>query len=127
MTLHTSRRQFLQLSGAVLLTAALPTAFGKTLVPRSSEFFVATPATSTAPIPSKAAALYRNAFVLDCNTLASIGFQVDSAASFQALRDSGLSALKSTLGGEPEHLNKPSPISRRPKRSSNDIRICSSR
>ena len=99
MSPHTSRRQFLQLSGAMLLTAALPAAFGKTSVPRSQKFFVATPVPSPASIPSKSAALYRNAFVLDCNTLASIGFQVDSAASFQALRDSGLSALKSTLGG----------------------------
>lgn len=99
MNPHTSRRQFLQLSGAVLLTAALPAALGKTSQPKSSKFFVATPATSTARIASKAAELYSNAFVLDCNTLASIGFQVDSAASFQALRDSGLSALKSTLGG----------------------------
>jgi membrane dipeptidase len=43
--------------------------------------------------------VYRNAFVLDCNTLASIGYEFDDAASFQALRDSGVDALKSTLGG----------------------------
>ncbi|MGH8232832.1 MAG: dipeptidase [Rhodanobacteraceae bacterium] len=42
--------------------------------------------------------LYRNAFVLDCNALASIGLEFDNAASFRALRDSGVTALKSTLG-----------------------------
>jgi len=43
--------------------------------------------------------IYRNAFVLDCNTLASIGNEFGDAASVQALRDSGINALKSTLGG----------------------------
>ncbi|HET7162019.1 MAG TPA: membrane dipeptidase [Rhodanobacteraceae bacterium] len=46
--------------------------------------------------------LYRNAFVLDCNTLASIGLLAKDdnlADELQAIRDSGLSALKSTLGG----------------------------
>ena len=43
--------------------------------------------------------LYRNAFVLDCNALESIGFQFDDASRFQALVDSGVTALKSTLGG----------------------------
>ena len=43
--------------------------------------------------------LYRNAFVLDCNALESIGFQFDDAARSQALADSGVTALKTTLGG----------------------------
>jgi membrane dipeptidase len=46
--------------------------------------------------------LYRNAFVLDCNTLASIGLLAKDgnlASELQAIRDSGLGALKSTLGG----------------------------
>ena len=43
--------------------------------------------------------LYRNAFVLDCNALESIGFQFDDASLFQALADSGVTALKTTLGG----------------------------
>jgi len=47
----------------------------------------------------KSAGTYRNAFVLDCNTLASIGNEFGDAASVQALRDSGIHALKSTLGG----------------------------
>jgi membrane dipeptidase len=45
------------------------------------------------------AELYREAFVLDCNALESIGAQFDEAARLQALRDSGVSALKTTLGG----------------------------
>jgi membrane dipeptidase len=43
--------------------------------------------------------LYREAFVLDCNALESIGAQFNDAGRFQALRDSGISALKTTLGG----------------------------
>ena len=45
------------------------------------------------------AELYREAFVLDCNALESIGTQFDDAARLQALRDSGISAIKTTLGG----------------------------
>ena len=43
--------------------------------------------------------LYRNAFVLDCNALESIGFQFDDASRFEALAGSGVTALKTTLGG----------------------------
>jgi membrane dipeptidase len=43
--------------------------------------------------------LYREAFVLDCNALESIGTQFDEAARLQDLRDSGVSAIKTTLGG----------------------------
>ena len=43
--------------------------------------------------------LYRNAFVLDCNALESIGCQFGDAERFQALADSGVTALKTTLGG----------------------------
>src|SRR5262245_60626901 len=50
-------------------------------------------------VPSAAAKLYRKAFVLDCNTIASIGQQVDSPATMKIVRESGISALKSTLGG----------------------------
>ena len=91
-----SRRQFLQAGGATLLAIALPAALGKTLAK-------APKAGPAAPFPKAldpaAASLYRNAFVLDCNTLASIGLQFADAPSFQALRDSGVGALKSTLGG----------------------------
>ena len=43
--------------------------------------------------------LYRDAFVLDCNALESIGCQFEDAARFEALADSGVIALKTTLGG----------------------------
>jgi membrane dipeptidase len=43
--------------------------------------------------------LYRNAFVLDCNALESIGCQFDDTERFHALADSGVTALKTTLGG----------------------------
>jgi membrane dipeptidase len=43
--------------------------------------------------------LYRNAFVLDCNALESIGHQFDEAGRFEALAESGVTALKTTLGG----------------------------
>lgn len=43
--------------------------------------------------------LYRNAFVLDCNALESIGCQFEDARRFKALADSGVTALKTTLGG----------------------------
>lgn len=45
------------------------------------------------------AELYRDAVVLDCNTLASIGLEFDDAERLRALRDSGVTALKTTLGG----------------------------
>lgn len=81
-----SRRDFLSLSGGTLLASAL------------------------APLPGAAAdtshsaggaALYSKAFVLDCNTLASIGgsSESDIPEIRQILRDSGVSAVKSTLGG----------------------------
>ena len=79
-----TRRHFLGISGGALLSVALPAAIAKT---------------SGVPIAMNSAEVYRNAFVLDCNTLASIGLEFDDAASFQALRDSGISALKTTLGG----------------------------
>jgi membrane dipeptidase len=59
------------------------------------------------PAPSNvanAAGLYRNAFVLDANTLASIGYYLryapNTADLLQGIRDSGLTALKCTLGGD---------------------------
>lgn len=52
---------------------------------------------------ASAEALYRGAFVLDCNTLASIGLQfADDAAAdadLKTLHDAGVSAIKCTLGG----------------------------
>src|ERR1700741_1064184 len=53
-------------------------------------------------VSAKAADLYRNSFVLDCNALASIGYQLtgnDQERLLRAGRESGLTVLKSTLGG----------------------------
>lgn len=83
MSRHWTRRQFLGMSGGAMLATTLPPTFGHT----------------TEPSPAMTAAeLYNQAFVLDCNTLASFGYEFDSPDKFQALRDSGVSALKSTLG-----------------------------
>lgn len=82
-----TRRQVLRLSGGALLAAALPS------IPLRA---------MAATAGASAADLYRNAFVLDCNTLASIGSlccDKDTATELHAVRESGLSALKSTLGG----------------------------
>jgi membrane dipeptidase len=60
----------------------------------------ARPASADEPRVSAAAAeLYRKAFVLDCNTIASIGYQLDTPETIRAVRESGVTALKSTLGG----------------------------
>lgn len=86
MSTSWSRRDFLSLSGSALLASAL------------------------APLPGGAAeasrqaggeALYRKAFVLDCNTIGSIGAVAESDIPEikQILRNSGVSAVKSTLGG----------------------------
>ena len=48
-------------------------------------------------VSAAAAKLYRNAFVLDCNALASIGLIKEEG--LQAVRESGLTVVKSTLGG----------------------------
>lgn len=82
-----TRRQVLRLSGGALLAAALPSIPLRAMV---------------ATAGATAADLYRNVFVLDCNTLASIGSlccDQDTVTELQAVRESGLSALKSTLGG----------------------------
>ena len=97
-----TRRQVLALSGGALLGAVLPS------IPRSA--FAATSAVKATDSAHKAAAmgattaadLYRKAFVLDCNTLASIGSlccDQDTEKELQAVRESGITALKSTLGG----------------------------
>ncbi len=83
MSAHWSRRQFLGASVGAALAAALPPAFGQA---------------TESSTPMNAAELYHNAFVLDCNTLASFGLEFDSPDKFQALRDSGVAALKTTLG-----------------------------
>lgn len=80
-----SRREFLVCSGiAALASSALL---------RAAE----------SSVSSRASRLYNAAFVLDANALASIGyvqFEQDAAAELKAIRGSGLTALKSTLGGD---------------------------
>ena len=92
MNENKSRRRFPELNGGAPAAAALP--------PGADASNALAPVTGSQPESTTpdADALYRDAFVLDCNTLASIGLEFDDAASFQALRDSGVSALKSTLG-----------------------------
>ncbi|MFI4978770.1 MAG: dipeptidase [Nevskiales bacterium] len=78
-----TRRDFLSLSGGALLASGLA------------------PLSGVAAGKAGNAEVYRKAFVLDCNTLASIGSFSDSdlAEIKPLLRDSGVSVVKSTLGG----------------------------
>jgi membrane dipeptidase len=83
-----SRREFTQsLGGAVALAVLRPRLLW---------------AADPARVSATAGAVYRSAYVLDCNTLSSIG-QVFSGDGLEqmvkALRESGVSAVKSTLGG----------------------------
>jgi len=52
-------------------------------------------------VSAKAAELYSRSFVLDCNAIASIGYQLLDAGpeTLKDVRESGLTVLKSTLGG----------------------------
>jgi len=91
-----TRRDFLALSGATALAA---------LVPPQTLLAATTP--SSAPqagaVPANVGSLYRNAFVLDANTLASFGYtqyDKDVTGKLAAIRNSGLTAFKSTLGGD---------------------------
>jgi len=98
-----TRRQALTLSSKALLLPIL-------LPPSTKSWAQAIPAREVAPpldasvagVSANAATLYRGAFVLDSNTLASIGslqYEEDVQKRLQSIRDSGLTALKSTLGG----------------------------
>lgn len=94
-----TRREFLALSGGLAMTALVPWQNGLAALataPTGSDAFLPT-------VSAAAAKLYHNAFVLDANTLASVGytqFEKDAAKDLQAIRDSGLTAFKSTLGGD---------------------------
>lgn len=94
-----TRREFLTLSGGLAITALVPWRSGLAAL-------ATTPTRSGASLPAvspAAAKLYQNAFVLDANTLASVGytqFEKDAVKDLQAIRDSGLSVFKSTLGGD---------------------------
>ncbi|PPU95682.1 Zn-dependent dipeptidase [Xanthomonas hyacinthi] len=92
-----TRRQWLGLSGSALLAGLLPAT-----APAGAAAVPAVPATAKREGATDAAALYRRALVLDANTLASIGQLAgddDSADRIRQLRDSGVTALKTTLGG----------------------------
>ena len=82
MSTSWTRRDFISLSGSALLASTLAPLPG---------------VAAETPHKSGGDALYRKAFVLDCNTLASIGGFTEGDK--QVLRDSGVSAVKSTLGG----------------------------
>ena len=91
-----TRRDFLALSSTAALAA---------LVPPQTLRAAATPSGGSrpAPVPANVEGLYRNAFVLDANTLASFGtLQYDKGITDElaAIRNSGLTAFKSTLGGD---------------------------
>lgn len=94
-----TRREFLTLSGGLAITALVPWRSGLAAL-------ATTPTRSGASLPAvspAAAKLYQNAFVLDANTLASVGytqFEKDAVKDLQAIRDSGLNVFKSTLGGD---------------------------
>jgi membrane dipeptidase len=95
-----TRRQILALSGSALLATVLPVLPAKAFAARKGGLVLGD--ASVAAGETNADALYRKAFVLDCNTLASIGTLAgdkDIGKELQAIRDSGLTALKSTLGG----------------------------
>ena len=83
-----TRREFIRLGG----TAAL-----------AAQSFDSLAAGAPA-VTGDGAAVYRKALVLDCNTLASIGEfccgqDKDTAEALKLLRQSGVSAVKTTLGG----------------------------
>jgi membrane dipeptidase len=98
-----TRRQALTLSSQALLTPILfPLSTEIWAQPVTTRDAVASLEALAANVSENALNLYRNAFVLDSNTLASIGslqYEEDVEKSLQAIRDSGLTALKSTLGG----------------------------
>src|SRR5690349_214602 len=82
-----TRRDFgKSLAGAVVLSALQP----ELVWPFQAE-----------KVSAKAADLYRSSFILDCNALASIGYQITGSEQdklLKAVRESGITVLKSTLG-----------------------------
>lgn len=91
-----TRRQFLALSGAVAAAHAVP---GRGFA-LSSKALLSIPMLPR--VSARAADLYAHAFVLDANTLASIGQQAQgpgAAHRLATIRASGVRAFKSTLGG----------------------------
>lgn len=94
----------MELSGGVLLATVLPSVASAAAPPvQGAGNGSAANAGPIAPaIDPETVRLYRGAFVLDGNTLASIGRLASDdgfAGELQAIRESGITALKSTLGG----------------------------
>jgi len=95
-----TRREFFALTGSAIFATALPR-WAAATQPTAAGTSRAAPQIPKAS--SSASNLYDNAFVLDANTLASIGytqFESDSAAQLKTIKRSGLTALKSTMGGD---------------------------
>ena len=94
-----TRREFLALSGSAAFVAAM-TLRASARDPASTG--TVRPASLPSARLSNGSPLYEEAFVLDANTLASIGTlqsDGDASSALKAIRHSGLSALKSTMGG----------------------------
>jgi membrane dipeptidase len=99
-----SRRDFLAISGSAAIAALLPLpeAPARTVAPGSAPADAAAPKAPALQVSARAARLYADAFVVDANTLASIGYTVaggDPASRLRAIAGSGLTAFKTTLGG----------------------------
>lgn len=94
-----TRREFLAKSGTAAFAAAVSLRATASNPPSAGTAGLASPLSTRA---SNASQLYEAAFVLDANTLASIGAvqsDSDAASALKAIRYSGLTALKSTMGG----------------------------
>jgi membrane dipeptidase len=92
-----TRRQFLALSGSAAFVAILPSRAAPNQPVHSR------PVPYAGNAASDASHLYNAAFVLDANTLASIGyeqFEPDPDGVLKTIHGSGLTALKSTMGGD---------------------------
>ena len=91
----TRRRRFLSWSGKALLAGLMPP-LGFQALARGAD------APKLAPTSAAAAQLYSKAFVFDANCLPTLGglcCHEHTAEGLAILRESGITALKSTLGG----------------------------
>lgn len=94
--MRSTRREFLTWSRAAALAGVLPHS-ALLLAVKGSE-----PVQGLSTPSEEAQSLYRRALVIDANTLASIGALGTDATvkmELQAIRDSGISVVKSSLGG----------------------------
>jgi membrane dipeptidase len=94
-TRQSARRAFLAASGGTLLAGLVPwrDALAATAAPAAPHL---------PPLSAEAARVYRHAFVFDANNMAAIGDlleEKDCSQRLRMLKTSGMSALKTTLGG----------------------------